>query len=308
MISSRAVIRSVAAGLDNQSVVLPWLQDLPAGLYEIDAAVDGSDLRSGFLKVIPDDCVESASINSQTISLPQESKQRCDYVSGFIVEIGTLLKAKNNILKFTIRNTGGPVGFRLERSMVPMHSVALIALWVFAFAELFFKLSGYLRIAANQRLLAVLAITICSLYFLRVPDFGFGNDDRGHVEHIDEVRKGNLVPKTRQCWECHQPPLYYWTAAVISNSFSVDSKRLPKLYQGMTLCLSLAFLLAFRFRIPAVSAGDIRYIYFSVIPFAIIVGRVYESTKTPILRWWIQITGYGFVAMGAIHFLLYALM
>ena len=92
-------------------------------------------------------------------------------------------------------------------------------------------------------LVAVGAALRCAVWALNPPNNAF--DD--HLEVVAFVARNWATPDSWACWECYQPPLYYWTAAGvlhaawwITHSYWISWK----VVQALSTAASIAALLA----------------------------------------------------------------
>ena len=245
LIFSPGIIRSPATIQDQtgtKQTQLPYEQQAPVGPFQFRTVIQDFQFETGLLRITPDDCVESLSINDASILLPASRNQQCDYQNGFVIDVGPYLKTGSNILLFNITNTGGPVGLRLENAMQPWAYMTLRAGFMISAITLIWIAMAWFGAPLLQRYLLATGMAVSCAYFFTANPLIRGNDIDGHLAHIAQVKSGNIMPKTRDCWECHQPPVYYWTAALASRPFELKSPAPPKYYQWLSLNFYFVFL------------------------------------------------------------------
>ena len=247
LIFSPGIIRSPATiqgQTGNKQTQLPYEQQAPVGPFQFRTVIQDFQFETGLLRITPDDCVESLSINDASIPLPASRDQQCDYQNGFVVDVGPYLKMGSNILLLNITNTGGPVGLRLENAMQPWAYVTLRAGFMISAITFIWFVMAWFGAPLLQRYLLAIGLAVSCAYFFTANPLLRSNDVDGHLAHFTQVKSGNILPKTRDCWECHQPPVYYWTAALASRPFELKSPAPPKFYQWLSLNFYFVFLCA----------------------------------------------------------------
>ena len=245
LIFSPGIIRSPATiqgQTGNKQTQLPYEQQAKPGPFQFRTVIQDFQFETGLLRITPDDCVESLSINDASIPLPASRDQQCDYQNGFVVDVGPYLKTGSNILLFTITNKGGPVGLRLENAMQPWAYMTLRAGFMISAITFIWIVMAWFGAPLLQRYLLATGMAVSCAYFFTANPITRGNDVAGHLAHFAQVKSGNIMPKTRDCWECHQPPVYYWTAALASRPFELKSPAPPKFYQWLSLNFYFVFL------------------------------------------------------------------
>lgn len=227
----------------SKSVQLPYQgSDVAAG-FDIRAIIARSIIDTGFIKITPDDCLESLEINYVPVPLPASGSERCDYSNGLVIDARNFLSGGDNVFLLKLLNKGGPAGLRLENAKQgPSYMLRSSALIVSA--VIFFPLALLcFGSPLSQSLMFSLGIAISSLYLVKTDAQVRGNDVDGHIAHIEEVQKRNLLTKTSECWQCYHPPVYYWTAALAALPFHVSGHLLEKFYQWLSYAFYLSFVI-----------------------------------------------------------------
>ena len=225
-----------------KSVQLPYEEQAPKMQFDIRAVIQRNQFKTNHLKIIPDDCLNDLTINNFLVALPASMTLRCDYQNGFVIDVGDYLKPGDNILTFRMINHGGPAKLRLENSRQGLGYLSLIAAFIISASSFFSLLMGRLGSPPIQRYLLAVGIAVFCGYFVKSQPLERANDVSGHIAHIEQVKKGNLLPKTRECWECHQPPVFYWAASLMSWPLEMDSAVPTKFYQWLCLMSYVTFL------------------------------------------------------------------
>lgn len=189
---------------------LPWLQEMGSGQpFRATIRVPGEALQ---LKVIPDDCIDAVYMDGAVFPLPS-SINLCDYHNGFTIDIpaGTYTRE----LQFVGHNNGGPGGFRVESSR-DGNSRSVAPLF-FGIGILFIAF-GFLR--GRKWSLSIVAIALSGIalrlwYWLNTPWDLRTHDVSGHVQYVQLLLEKWLPPAPSACWQCYQPPVYYYPGAML---------------------------------------------------------------------------------------------
>lgn len=96
-----------------------------------------------------------------------------------------------------------------ERDLSPASSLHIILLYLIALG-----LTRRMPLGCTVRILQLFAIFAIVYHRDQLPLADRQHDIDGHLAHIALVATGNLVPDSKACWECFQPPVYYWLAGL----------------------------------------------------------------------------------------------
>ncbi len=168
-------------------------------------------------RIVPDDCLESLSINGQSVADP--AIPFCDFVEGRTLELGPYLVSGSNTIEAVVRNNGGDAQFSMRAvwndSTLPIAAiVAALCLLAAALILLSHKRTAPWKMSVF--VLFFLAVVVRVYYVSITPHWIRGHDTDGHIEYIDHMANEWSLPSPDQGWESWQPPLYYAVSAVWS--------------------------------------------------------------------------------------------
>lgn len=166
----------------------------------------------GYIRLTPDDCLQSVAINGKNVDVRHYSEQeRCDFGNGFMVYAGPYLKAgEENVLEASVVNKGGAYGLSIS-SVLP-RSVAFLA--AFALAAFMVGWKG-LR---EDRKVAWIVMAGLAFYFVRLTQaslLDYTPDIREHLDTLAYYATYFSLPPVDMGGEMHQPPLYYFLGGII---------------------------------------------------------------------------------------------
>ena len=71
--------------------------------------------QSTIFEIIPDDCVDEMKVNDMVVPLAgQAEAKRCNWRTGFAIDLQNFLKPGDNVIKLRIRNVNGPTGLHFK--------------------------------------------------------------------------------------------------------------------------------------------------------------------------------------------------
>jgi hypothetical protein len=202
------------------------------------------EAASAYIRIYPDDCLESLQINGHPVSLAPYSKSVCDFPNGFVINLENELPVGSSVLEAVVFNRGGPAALRIA-GVRHWHGASWNILAVVAALSLL--LVAVLR--AQSFDWGVTAVILAAwllrlLYFSVTPPqtrtydvFEYG----GHVDYIRYLLEHWALPIRSGGWEFHQPPLYYLFAALCVSLTRIDNTLF---YLSFLQLLSLFFSLA----------------------------------------------------------------
>jgi hypothetical protein len=103
-------------GQSARAITLPYRNELqPQGAkYDYELVFVAKDSPRSTLRIVPDDCVRSFSINGAPVPLRNFSAASlCDFRSGFDIDVGRFLHPGENHLSLQVENTSGPHGLAI---------------------------------------------------------------------------------------------------------------------------------------------------------------------------------------------------
>ena len=212
------------AGTPLQAIPLPWraASTRETSREKPDKFVIRGELQySGWMqtaiRIVPDDCIESIRINQRLIPISSAGiPGACDVAGGFSFDFeGFLLPGKNTV-EFNGVDFGNRKGLVFEGSWKsPLFALSLLGFFLIATGLMFLVLKRT-RIEPVLIPLFLVAMGVQLFYLSRTPPLTRAMDIIGHLDHITLVKQTGWIPKSNECWECFQPPLYYYMAAIES--------------------------------------------------------------------------------------------
>jgi hypothetical protein len=188
-------------------------------LYHYKADLQYNSLSSSYLKIVPDDCLESLSVNDIDIPLSHISG-RCSWQHGFSIDLSKYLKNGKNKIRLHVRNKDGVGGLNVialqdynSSSYYVISSIMMASLLIFTTLIL-------LHVGFSWEIIGLLIAGL----FLRIAYMSYTDFDErtfdvvlhsGHLDYIKMIADDFMLPNPTQGWEYHQPPLYYATAALL---------------------------------------------------------------------------------------------
>ncbi len=247
-----------ACSVDGQPVepcALPLFLERTGQIRMVLTARLSSPARPRLLRVIPDECLTSFSVNGVPLALPGNS---CDYGRGVVFDVADRFHDGDNEVIVTVDNRGGRGGVQIaldSADPLVLLRVALTVLWCLA------TVAGFLWFERKEGMLAhgcVVALLVvgCLLrygYFSVTPHDVRGHDFDGHLEYTQIVAHTWLPPA--QGWQAYQPPLYYYLAApwyLAGERFSgnvVGGANGIQAFSLLLSCLTLALGAAISYRL-----------------------------------------------------------
>lgn len=170
-------------------------------------------LMPTYYQFIPDDCVESVTVNSVLVT--EQGIPFCDYSKGSVLNLGPYLHTGDNSITVKIRNDGGPGGLSvriaaLDPVTLTFNLTALALLIAFAL-----QLYPLIRTRKTDGLFVALlcaGILLRILYVTGTPYSLRGHDTDGHIQYIRYMADHAAIPPPHGGWQFYQPPLYYAAA------------------------------------------------------------------------------------------------
>lgn len=209
---------------DYQTITLPFSQD-HIGPYIIRATLEGFTQNNHSLRIYPDDEIHTLKVNGTYISLDGLShEQKRDYGAGFVVNLNNLQINAPNIVEAQLSNNSNPAGFRMESAQ--RISIDKLQATYYLLLVLLFVLARHLPLRKSQLLIAALGLLLCVFYLSKTDERTRTFDvfeGGGHKDYIEYLIKHKDLPIPGDGWEYHQPPLYYFTAALAKVSLGIDS-------------------------------------------------------------------------------------
>ncbi len=205
-----------------------------SGPLQIGLKLWHTDFSPTTLHVYADDCLEELKINGLQVDLGGRSQgARCDYARGLELDLGEYIVPGENMFDILVENGGGSGGILITNPSGD--------LWIYLFGGVFLAGIVYfiwlvlkkLSWPVALRMLVVGALLLRLLYVFYTPLEARSHDLDGHLEYINYITLYGSLPLPSDCWECHQPPLYYLFSAVVVRGFDIFTTVDP--YLGLRL-------------------------------------------------------------------------
>ena len=217
-------------------------------IYHFEADLEHKIFSSAYVKIIPDDCVESISINGINIPI-SEIKGRCDWIDGFKIDVEPYLVNSTNTISLDIKNRDGRAGLNI----LPIHDYKslsyMILVSIMFIALMILVIDILLHLKFSWELIVLLLMGL----FLRIVYLSYTNYDErtfdvitatGHLDYIKIIANDFILPNPTGGWEYHQPPLYYAVSAFFYKLASVSNLVNPLvLLQILSLVQFFIFLI-----------------------------------------------------------------
>ncbi len=203
-------------------------------------------IHAGRFRVSADDCIEKLWVNGMEVKTP--SLPSCDFTKGEVLELGPLLHAGVNQMRFTMRNHGGPGTLELslagsEPILLGLRLFLLFSLAIASAALAWaFRVSGWGAVSWGGLSGGILLRLI---YLFSTPYNLRGHDTEGHIEYVRFLVEHLYLPGAKEGWEFYHPPLYYALSAIWVWTGQLFSRPLALLLldlQWHALFLSIASL------------------------------------------------------------------
>jgi hypothetical protein len=241
---------------NTSSISVPYDKDLPAGDYRISGTIEHNIFSQRHIRIIPDDCVSSITINGARLNI--SGKPRCDIENGFVVNTGRYLHNGKNNVSFIVHNSGGKFGLRTAPVIRDVRYAALMLL-IFAFVLLLaYEVLKPTKVRRWLILIFIIGLLLRVLY-LNTTQYDIRTHDvDGHIEYIEYIIDHHSLPPGNGGWEFFQPPLYYLFSALIvlpMHSAGADPDMTYFVLQVLSLCLFSIFLIVSILVFEKVAAG-----------------------------------------------------
>ncbi len=180
-----------------QPVALPYVADGEPLLYRYDVIAMAPDEARTGLRIIPDDCLRSLTIDGERVPLDRISGEAlCDYRGGFELDVGRYLRPGANLLTLEVENRGGPFGLTLtstrgERASGWRTYALLVALAFASYAAVRGLRMGKWRAVVAAVLVAVAGwLRYRYVFDWHPPESFIFSDMAGYVNHGREIARG----------------------------------------------------------------------------------------------------------------------
>ena len=221
----------------------PFYLSLPAGAYEVSLVMKSKFLRYTRFQFIPDNCIESMSVNGNTI--PEDLFPFCDYWFGEVIDLSPYLKRGENSFLFTVGNDGGTSKIHIFTANRDPLLLFLHGLLLFVIGVYIWRLAGRISKSRSERVLwGVFAVGIyMRMYYFFYTLAGIREVDmQAHLDYINHLlNNAYALPLSSGGWAFYHPPLYYYLSAVwmtIGGILGSAEQVLVRDLQVMALLLS----------------------------------------------------------------------
>ncbi|MCL2259770.1 MAG: glycosyltransferase family 39 protein [Fibromonadales bacterium] len=225
-----------------ENIKLPYSVKMEANeVFFISFKLYVKNNKSAQFNVIPDDCIEEILINGEKFPL-DGINGLCDYSRGAYIDFSKYTQKGLNDFEFRIINKGFPGGLRLEMPYNGFKSLSILH-YVFTLFLLFyiFLILRKLKFKFIVSTIILLGISVRLAVYVYMGPMQSPFDVIEHLEHIQIVANEKRLPEINECWECHQPPLYYIMFATIKNVTDLYNSALTsRFFQQVHLLFSFA--------------------------------------------------------------------
>jgi hypothetical protein len=202
-----------------RTIALPFFENSPTNwaVYEYIVEIEWKKSLSSHIRVIPDDYLESITVNGRLMSEERYSGSgRGDWKNGLVVDFSSYLRDGKNELLFKISDRGGKYGMDLRGVGLHLrHSpfrISILALCILLTLVLVFLILQRFKIDRVLIILILLALA-WHLVSLGVRDYQkYGHDlyahGAGHMHYIHYIAERGALPPAHG-WSYYHPPLYY---------------------------------------------------------------------------------------------------
>jgi hypothetical protein len=198
-------LRSYDIGLDHAPT--PGTATISGTLYL-------SRLSDKIIRILPDDCLLTLTINGQVVNLEAiDSKAKCAVDKGFSLNAERYLQNGANTITAEVENLGGGVKLDVQPAPEATNYKLFLAAVLCSLGLLLSTVAWRVLDSSHARAAFVLAISLCILYLGYTHWNERSHDVHGHIPYIEYVAANWSLPEPLECWECHQRPLYYVSAA-----------------------------------------------------------------------------------------------
>lgn len=187
-------------------------------VYHYKATLGTGVFSAKSLKIVPDDCLESLSVNHTNIPI-SNIKGRCSWQNGFTIDLSEYLHEGDNTISLHVKNKDGIGGLNLialqdykSFSYYIISSIMVFSLFIFI--TLLLLHVGF----SLEIIILLLAGLFLRIIYMSYTDFDERTYDvvlhSGHLDYIKMIANEFILPNPTEGWEYHQPPLYYASAAL----------------------------------------------------------------------------------------------
>jgi hypothetical protein len=182
------------------------LRNLKTGETEISISFKSLPKK---LEIQVDDCLKELTINGQLIQSPLIPY--CDWTKTLVLPLDGVPELKINTLTAKVTNDGG-AGLFLPFTNRAAQS-RLIKSLMLGFGLLLIILSFSNRNLGKLFIIfLILLVSIRSIVAGLIPVESRSSDFGGHIDYVHYVLSHWSMPKAEACWQCYQPPLFYFSA------------------------------------------------------------------------------------------------
>ncbi len=199
-------------------------------------------LHPNIFRVKPDDCIDSMEIDGKQVD---DRIAFCDFGAGKPVDLSPYLRPGVNQVHAVLSDSGGIGGLSFAVSvrdpLALTLGVAALAFAIWAIAIIMLLLPRRFVWPAAPLLFAL--ATVLRWWYVFVTPFNTrGHDTDAHIDYIQFVLRTFRIPLAVDSWEFHQPPLYYFLAAIVaklSTWAGYTWTAVLGILQGFSLLLSI---------------------------------------------------------------------
>lgn len=173
--------------------------------------------RNSNFNFVADDCIEEIIVNGKNLSLHNFSRQSlCDLKNGITLDLKNKLKQGENVVTLQVSDFGGD--FKIKYTDVGIYNIDYTSLALSLLVIVFFVLwpsalpiPHELGIGLKILFGIFLLLVFQSLFTSAVSDYS--HDFSAHLTYITYFLKNLSRPNPFSCFECYQPPIYYFLSS-----------------------------------------------------------------------------------------------
>lgn len=214
------VLRDLTVARDGDQphpAVLPWKAGRD-GAFVLTGTVISRPWSRPVLRLVPDAAMFQIFVNGRQVNPPIGRPAPHDAEAGVDLNLHGLLASGTNAIEIHATNVYGQFGgLRVLASPAPLDA------WMLAFAASFALAAALavrnlllaLEMDRVPRWIVYASLLVQLLYFSATGPLERSSDVESHLIYIDHVRTQRSLPAREDCFECHQPPLYFVAAAAV---------------------------------------------------------------------------------------------
>jgi len=211
-------------GASKKSVELPFtLKTSGKQMFDFEVIFISKPWISSKIKVIPDDCIDSISINEKSFNI-NNIENRCDWSYGTEIDLDGYLKDGLNKINIKVLKKDGIGGINILGIHDNTFSYVILKFITMLFLGAIIVFSTHKKLELPLIFIFISSVLL-EFHYLSYTNYATRTFDllvpTGHLDYIKMLAYDFSLPNPMKGWEYHQPPLYYIIAAIIYRLFDV---------------------------------------------------------------------------------------